>query len=406
MKVAIIGAGPSGVMAAIKASENAEVYLFEKNEKIGKKLFITGKGRCNITNDREIEEFFPNILRNPKFLYSSLYTFTNKDLISFFNSRKLKTKVERGGRVFPESDKSSDVIKVLEKELTNRGVKIFYNSEISQVEKKGSLFTIQSKNKSLVNLHFDKLIIATGGRSYPLTGSSGQGYKFAKSFGHKVTKTYPGLVAFDLADDWTGQLAGVSLKNIELTMKIRGKEYSEFGEMLFTQNGISGPCVLSLSSYVGDNRPELSLDFKPALSREKLDDRILREFDKAGNKELKTVMESLLIKSLISVFFRVCKVDERKKTNQIKKDERDRIVEYLKNFPMKFKSLADFNQAIITVGGVSTKEINPSTLESKLVEDLYFCGEIIDVDGLTGGYNLQIAFSTGYLAGESIKDEK
>ena len=401
-KVGIIGGGPSGMMAGISASKNNEVHILEKNEKLGKKLYITGKGRCNLTNGMDINDFFSNIIRNPKFLFSSLYNFTNYDLMYFFEKEGLKLKEERGGRVFPESDKSSDVIKTLTERLVYDGVNIHLNTEVLDISKEKDTFYVKTKDEVFT---FDKLIIASGGISYPNTGSTGDGYVFAKKFGHKIHKPYPSLVAFILEDDFTSELMGNSLKNVELTMKIGKKKYSEFGEMLFTNRGISGPIVLSLSSRVLDNKDiKLSLDFKPSLTYKKLDNRLIREIEQNSNKEIKTVLENLLIKRFVKIFLDSLNIEEDKKANQITSEERQSMVERIKNFPLHFKELAGFNQRIITAGGVDTNEINPSSLESKLVSGLYFCGEVINVDALTGGFNLQITFSTGYLAGQNVGD--
>lgn len=397
-RIGVIGAGPAGIMASLAASDNNnKVYLIEKNEKIGKKLFITGKGRCNITNNKNIEDFFPNILRNNKFLYSSLYTLTNIDLMNFFEGEGLKLKVERGDRVFPQSDKSSDVIKILEKKIEEKNIELNLNTEVLEITKNEGIFNINTNKGSF---SVDKLIIATGGKSYEATGSTGDGYKFAEKFGHSVTDIYPGLVGFTLSDPWISDLSGITLKNVELIMKIKKKQYKEFGDILFTMKGISGPIVLKLSSYILDNENvKLFLDLKPKLDHKTLDNRLLREFSENQNKEIKTVLQNLLIKKLIPVFLEEINMSEDKKINQITSQERERIIQKMKSFPLNFKEKAGFREAVITIGGISTKEINPSTMESKIVENLYFAGELINVDALTGGYNLQIAFSTGYLAG-------
>ncbi|MDO4778609.1 MAG: NAD(P)/FAD-dependent oxidoreductase [Tissierellia bacterium] len=407
MKIGIIGAGASGLMAAYSASENDnEVFLFEKNEKIGKKLYITGKGRCNITNMKPIEELLDHVVTNKNFLYSAFYTFTNHDLVRFLESNGLKVKVERGERVFPESDKSSDVITTFGKVLSKRKVKIYLNENVLKISKTDNRFLISTVNN---NYYVDKLIVATGGMSYQATGSTGDGYAFAQGFGHKITEIIPSLVPIIHNNPELETLQGVTLENIELKVKTQGKTYVEFGDLMFTKNGITGPTVLRISSKINKLRSEdlrISIDLKPSLSFEKLDSRILRDFKNNQNKSVINAIEKISTKSLIPIILSRAEVNKDTKVNQLKKEDRLNIVNSIKNFYLSFNSLDDINHAIITSGGISVKEINSSTMESKVVKNLYFAGEIIDVDALTGGYNLQIAFSTGYLAGLSASKEE
>lgn len=403
-KVGIIGAGPSGIIAAgIAGSRGKDVTLIEKNDRIGKKLFITGKGRCNITNNAPIEDFFDNVMTNKNFLYSSFYTFTNKDIISLLEGYSVKTKVERGNRIFPASDKSSDVIKAFEKFLMDNNVKLLLNSKVDNVYIKNNKFVVVIGKEELM---FDKLLISTGGMSYPRTGSTGDGYRFAKSFGHTVTKLMPSLVPVELEEEWIKELQGLSLKNVNLSAYAKEKKiHEEFGEMLFTHYGISGPIVLSMSNYLHKYLNEgikFYIDLKPALNEKKLDNRILGDFKKNNNKQVKNGLDDLLPKKIIPIIIRLASISPDKPINQITKEERGRLVNCIKNFPLTFKSLRPIEEAIVTSGGVNVKEINPSTMESKIIPGLFFSGEIIDVDALTGGFNLQIAYSTGYLAGSNI----
>jgi predicted Rossmann fold flavoprotein len=404
LKVAVIGGGPAGIIAAGAAAERGhDVLLFEKNEQLGKKLFITGKGRCNITNAAPIEEFFNNIVTNRNFLYSSLYTFDNNAIIDLLGRYGLSTKVERGNRVFPKSDKSSDVIKAFKRYLDQVGVDIRLNSEVSHIKYDGESFTVFIKNGG--EFTFDRLVVTTGGKSYPATGSTGDGYLFAKSFGHTITELRPSLVPIELSDSWVKELMGLSLKNVSLTAYQGKKEvHSEFGEMVFTHYGISGPIVLSMSNYVNDIRSDLrlTLDLKPALDEEKLDARIIRDFNQFSNKQLKNALNDLLPQRLIPWVIEASGIYPDKVVHQITKEERESLVTALKNFPLHFKGFRPIEEGIVTSGGVNVKEINPSTMESKIIPGLFFAGEIIDVDALTGGYNLQIAYSTGYLAGINV----
>ncbi|MCR5609515.1 MAG: NAD(P)/FAD-dependent oxidoreductase [Lachnospiraceae bacterium] len=419
MKVIVIGGGAAGMMAAITSADNGnDVTLIEHNEKLGKKLYITGKGRCNITNASDIDVIFKNIMSNNKFMYSSLYTFTNDNTIEYFEKLGLKTKVERGNRVFPLSDKSSDVIAVLQKELKRLSVKILLNTEAEDVnfrmENDEKIFDnvaikdLKTNKKS--TLKADKLIIATGGLSYQSTGSTGDGYRFAKSLGHEVTRLSPSLVPLNIKGDECKRMMGLSLKNVKLTIK-HGKKliYDEMGEMLFTHFGISGPLVLSGGVYMKNyiekkkiedyNELKISIDLKPALSVEQLDARILKDFNININKDFCNSLDKLLPQKMIPVVVERSGIPADKKVSFITKQERNGLTVLLKNFCLDFNGFRDFNEAIITKGGVKTKEINPSTMESLLVKNVYFAGEVIDVDALTGGYNLQIAWSTGYIAG-------
>lgn len=402
----VVGAGPAGILAAITAkTNNNNVLILEKNEKIGKKLYITGKGRCNITNYSPIEEFFPMINSNPKFMYSSLYNYTNMDVLKLLEDYGLKYKVERGNRVFPESDKSSDVIKTFNKILSDLNIKVILNEDIRFIEKQDNTFKVYGRANKYES---DFLVIATGGISYPATGSTGDGYKFAKTFGHSIKELKPSLVPMEIKSNYLKELQGISLKNIELTVKLNNRVIcKEFGELLFTHFGLSGPIVLKASnsiSNIGENSI-ISIDLKPKLSPDTLDKRIQRDFTKYSNKNLENALGDLLIKKLIPVILNESGINPYKKVNQITKEERLRLVNTIKNLEFNLIGLRPIKEAIITKGGVSVKEINPKTMESKIIDNLYFAGEVIDVDAMTGGYNLQIAYSTGYAAGESIKEK-
>ena len=398
MKVAIIGAGASGLMlGGLLVKKGFDVTIFDHNEKAGKKLFITGKGRCNITNLCDETEFLKNVVRGGKFLTSALYSFNSYDTVEFFNNLHLKTKAERGNRVFPESDKSSDVIKALLKHCD--GVNFLYNQNVTDVKvevDEEQKFAVIANGKEHV---FDKVVIATGGASYKATGSDGSGYKIAKSLGHTVEEIKPALCPMKLNDD-VSSLMGLSLKNVTLKAKFDNKSKEFFGEMMFTGDGITGPIVLSLSSYINRAKSvELSLDLKPALTLEQLDARLLRDFEANKNKNISYIFKGLMPSSLVPFFAKKCGVDESKKVHDILKEERRKISETLKNLPLSFKSLYPLDAGIITSGGVALDEINPKTFESKFVENLYFIGEVLDIDALTGGFNLQIAFSTAYKCG-------
>lgn len=402
--VIVVGGGAAGMMAAVFAARNGQnVQLLEKNEKLGKKLFITGKGRCNITNAADIEDLFTAVISNPKFLYSGFYSFTNQQVIDFFEELGVKTKVERGERVFPVSDHSSDVIAAFSRELKSLGVSVSLHTEVRELlceqdKVCGVLLTNGKKMKA------DAVIVATGGISYPSTGSTGDGYRFAKEAGHKVTELLPSLVPMEVRQWYAKELQGLSLRNIEIRITDGKKKlYEEFGEMLFTHYGVTGPVILSASSVVGKTlrKKELTLhiDLKPALSEEQLDKRILREFDANHNKQYKNSIDSLFPAKLKPVMIELSEIEPEKKVNEITKEERQRLVHLIKDFTMTLTGLRGYNEAIITKGGVSVKEIDPGTMESKKIKGLYFAGEVLDLDAVTGGYNLQIAWSTGYLAG-------
>ena len=392
------------MMAAISAAESGKsVELFEKNEKLGKKLFITGKGRCNITNAADLEDFFPAVTSNPKFLYSAFYSFTNEQVIALFERLGVRTKVERGGRVFPVSDHSSDVIQALRGEMDRLGVNVHLRAEVKNLiidERAAKGITLSDGRK----VYGDAVIIATGGISYPSTGSTGDGYRFAGKCGHKVTELSPSLVPMEVKEWYAGELMGLSLRNIEIRITDGKKKlYQEFGEMLFTHYGVTGPVILSASSIVGnrlkDKELTLHIDLKPALTEEQLDKRVLREFEANHNRQFKNAVDSLFPAKLRPVMVELSGIPEEKKVHEITKEERLRFVRLIKDFTMTLTGLRGYNEAIITKGGVSVKEIDPGTMESKLVKGLYFAGEVLDLDAVTGGYNLQIAWSTGYLAG-------
>ncbi|MBU5268813.1 NAD(P)/FAD-dependent oxidoreductase [Clostridium cochlearium] len=406
-KVIVIGGGPAGMMAAITAADKYKVFLIERNEKLGKKLFITGKGRCNVTNKKDISDFFDYIPGNPEFLYSSLYTFTNENTIEFFNSRNTPLKTERGDRVFPKSDKSSDIIKALEKELEDKGVKIMLNSPVRDIKVKNNLIHSVILQNGL-EIEGDYFIIATGGASYPQTGSTGDGYKFASKVGHKISNIKPALVPLEIEDPWVKNLQGLSLKNVELKIiNSKSKEvYKDFGEMLFTHFGISGPIVLSSSRYVKENEDQYAvLNLKPALTFEELDKRIQKDFNKYINKDFKNSLNDLLPKKLIDTIIKLSNIPEDKKVNSITKEERRNLCSLIQNLKMKIKGFRPIKEAIVTSGGINVDEINPSNMQSKIIPNLHFAGEVIDVDGYTGGFNIQIAFSTGYLAGTMVGDK-
>ena len=408
-KVFVVGGGAAGMLAAIAAARNGhKVVLLEKNEKLGKKLFITGKGRCNLTNACDKETFFDQVVTNPKFLFKAYHTFSNYDAMDFFEQLGLTIKTERGNRVFPESDKSSDVIAVLKRELERQSVSIRYKSEVSKIiTKDGAFHSLQLKDSS-EELIGDAVILATGGLSYPTTGSTGDGYRFARALGHTVTELSPSLVPLYTKETFVKELMGLSLKNVEIVITSGQKQvYRDFGELLFTHFGVSGPVILSASSYVipylkNSDPLLLTIDLKPALTEEQLDNRILRDFEEFKNKQFKNSMDHLLPNKLIDVIIRLSLIDSEKKVNSITKEERLQLVQVLKHLPLHITKLADYNQAVITKGGIQVKEVNPSTMESKLVKNVYFAGELLDLDALTGGFNLQIAWSTAYLAGLSI----
>lgn len=402
-KVIVIGAGPAGIMAAITASKNHEVILLDGNDKVGKKLFITGKGRCNVTNAKDISEFFDYIYGNPHFLYSSLYSFTNEDTINFFENQGIKLKTERGGRIFPLSDKSSDIIKGLSNGLKENKVQVKLNSKVTNIlSKNDRILGVEINNSQ--KIMGDHFIIATGGASYPLTGSRGDGYEFAQKLGHSIIDLKPSLVPIELNEKWLKDLMGLSLKNISLSILKNNKVlYKEQGEMIFTSYGVSGPLVLKGSRFIKNDSSYIALlDLKPALEINELDKRIQKDFLKYQNKEFKNSLNDLLPQRIISLIIKLSGIQEDKKVNVITKEERKNLVHIIKNIKMNIKGLRPIEEAIVTAGGVNTLEIDPSTMKSKLISNLSFAGEVIDVDAFTGGYNVQIALSTGYIAGSNI----
>lgn len=421
-KVCVIGGGPAGLMASYAAAKNGhEVILIEKNEKLGKKIYITGKGRCNFTNDVSAEDFLPNVVRGERFLKGSIYSFPPQKTMDFFENFGLSIKTERGNRVFPISDHASDVTKTLEKACKSVGVSVHLNENVENITTMSSIATMYDRDtmpdtgvtsdiieiKTSKNVYqCDVCIIATGGISYPTTGSTGDGYKFAKEFNHSIVDLKEGLCGLNLKGDFYKNLQGFSLKNVALTVKNGEKTvYSAMGEALFTHFGISGPLVLTISSLI--NRLPLQnltlyLDFKPALDEQTLDKRLLRDFEKYKNKKITNALTDLLPQKLIPVLLKFAKIPEDKNVSVLTKTERLALIQNLKAFPMKVQSLRPFSEAIITSGGVDLTEINPKTMESKKVPGIKFCGEVLDVDAFTGGFNMQIAFSTGYAAGNTI----
>ena len=414
MKVVIIVGGPAGMIAAISSKENHpedEVIILEKNNTLGKKLLITGKGRCNITSSLNIDEFIKNIPGNGMFMFSALKNYTNEDIVNLLEKNGVQTKEERGNRVFPVSDKSRDVLEALERELKRLKVNIKLESEVKKVNKIENIFYIDTNQEQI---KADKLIIATGGKSYPLTGSTGDGYLFAKWFGHTVTDIRPSLVPLEIDEiEECRMMQGLSLRNVEIKIKDIEKNkliYEDFGEMLFTHFGISGPTILSSSAHLiryknvdellKNKKIKITIDLKPALTEEQLNLRILRDFEKEKNKEFKNSLFELLPRKMIDYVILKSKINPNKKVNEITKQERLNLVKLIKQIEFSIKGTRPIEEGIITSGGINIKEINPSTMESKLVKGLYFAGEIIDVDAYTGGFNLQIAYSTGYTAGK------
>ncbi len=406
-KVIVIGGGAAGMMAAYQAAVGGNtVTLLEQNEKLGKKLFITGKGRCNLTNAGEMEELFANVMSNRKFLYSAFYGFDNEQVIAFFEEQGLPTKVERGNRVFPQSDHSSDVIAAMKRALDKAGVRIRLHTKVAELlTEDGHITGVQLADGT--RLSAEAVIVATGGLSYPSTGSTGDGLRMAEASGHRLVECTPSLVPFETKEAWVKELQGLSLRNVSVSI-FNGKKklYEDFGEMLFTHFGVSGPLILSAS---GSIKPKLFveslslfIDLKPALDEEQLDQRILRDFDGMKNKQFRNSLSHLLPAKMIPVVVELSGIHPDKKVNEISKEERKNLVHLLKHLPLTIKGLRGWNEAIITKGGVCVKDINPSTMESKLVQGLYFCGEVLDLDALTGGYNLQIAWSSGFLAGSNI----
>ena len=413
MKVIIIGGGPAGMMAAITSAENGnEVILIEKMPSLGRKLCITGKGRCNITSSLEMGDFIKNTPGNGMFLYSSFNNFTNQDIISFLEKQGLKVKEERGNRIFPVTDSARDVLNCFVKKLNELKVKLMLNTKVTEIiTEEQKVIGIKTEKETI---KADKVILATGGKSYPTTGSTGDGYEFVKKLGHTITEIKPSLVPLESYDkEFCKALQGLSLKNVEIILvdEEKGKIiYNDFGEMLFTHFGVSGPTILSGSAHLvryknieqllKDKKIALTIDFKPALGEEKLDNRILRDFEELKNKQFKNSLDKLLPKKLIPIIIEKTGISENKQVNEITKEERKKLVKELKNFKIYINGFRPIDEAIITCGGINIKEINPKTMESKIVEGLYFAGEIIDVDSYTGGFNLQIAYSTGYTAGK------
>lgn len=404
-RVIVAGGGAAGMMAAIQAARaGKQILLLEKNEKLGKKLFITGKGRCNVTNDCDVEELFSKVVSNHRFLYSSFYSFTNQDTIDFFEDLGLSLKRERGDRIFPVSDHSSDVIRALSREMDRLGVEVRLNTEISSIIiEDGQVKGVKIKGEKAEMA--DSVIVATGGFSYQSTGSTGDGYKWAKDAGHKITELSPSLVPVHIKEDYCPRMMGLSLRNTGFkAMAGKKKIYEEQGELLFTHFGISGPVVLSFSAYAKkylDKDLKVILDLKPAMTKEQLDARILRDFKEKINKQYKNSLDDLLPKKMIPIIIEASAISPEKKVNEITKEERARLVSLLKEFTLTVTGLGNFKEAIITKGGVAVKEVDPGTMESKLVKGLFFAGEVLDLDALTGGYNLQIAWSTAYLAGQN-----
>lgn len=407
--VAVIGGGPAGMMAAGRAGElGARVILIEKNKNLGIKLLSTGKERCNITNKTdEPREMISKYGKNGKFLFSAFYNFGVEEIIGFFENRGVKTKVERGSRVFPKSDKSFDVLNALINYLKESNVEVKTNAEVKNIK------TQERKNKKIITkvmlkngkeIIADKFIICTGGKSYPATGSTGDGYKWLKELGHEIIKPMPALTPIICKEKFIKKLEGLSLKNVKISIIKNGKRIdSRFGEALFTGNGMSGPIILDMSKEIGENLPglKLQIDFKPALEFKKLDERIQRDLEKGGNKMFKTILEELLPKKMIPIFLGILNIDQNKKANLITRKERKALMHLLKEFSLEVGGLVGFVKAIVTAGGVALNEVDPKTMKSKLIDNLYFAGEILDIDGPTGGYNLQVCWSTGYVAGSN-----
>lgn len=407
-KVLVIGGGAAGMMAALFAARNGhEVRLYEKNEKLGKKLFITGKGRCNVTNAGDMDTLFQSVIGNPKFLYSAFYGFTNEQVMDLFEELGVPLKVERGNRVFPVSDHSSDVIGALSRELRRLGVEVNLHTEVKSIVAEDQTVFREIVLKNGKRIAGDSCIVATGGISYVSTGSTGDGYRFAKETGHTVTELLPSLVPMEVKEWYAKELQGLSLRNVNAVIYDgKKKVYEEFGEMLFTHYGVSGPIIISASSKVGkklkDKNLRLCIDLKPALTVEQLDQRILRDFEENRNKQFKNSVDKLFPSKLKPVMIDLSEISPEKKVNEISREERVRFVNLIKNFEMTLTGLRGYNEAIITKGGVSVKDVDPGTMESKKVQGLYFVGEVLDLDALTGGFNLQIAWSTAAAAGNAI----
>lgn len=419
-KVIIIGGGAAGMMAAwAAAGKGHQVILLEKNEKLGKKIYITGKGRCNVTNAADMETLFDNVVSNPKFLYSAFYGFDNRQVMEFMENHGCPLKVERGERVFPVSDHASDIIAACKRALDKAGVEVWLHTEVKSLltesivsEENPELSQKKKQTEKILGVELsdgkqltaDAVVVATGGLSYPTTGSTGDGMNWAKQHGHKIKECSPALVPFNIRENWVKQLQGLALKNVQVTLSNGKKKlYDGFGEMLFTHFGVSGPLILSASSFYKGGECTLSIDLKPALSMEQLDKRLLRDFDENKNKSFKNALSDLFPNRLIPVMIEQSGIDPEQKVHEITREQRQNFVQKIKALPMTVTGIRDYNEAIITKGGVSAKDVNPSTMESKKVAGLYFAGETLDLDALTGGFNLQIAWSTGWLAGSSIE---
>lgn len=414
MRVVVIGGGPAGMMSAIASAEQGnQVILIEKMSSLGRKLLITGKGRCNITSSLDMDDFIKNTPGNGRFLYSCYQEFTNQDILEFLKKQGVEVKEERGNRIFPVTDKSLDVLRAFTKRLKELNVKLEYNTKVEKVLiEENKVIGVKANNKTI---HADKVILATGGKSYPLTGSTGDGYKLASDVGHTITSIKPSLVPLETYNKKICQdMQGLSLRNVKIQLKDVEKDkiiYEEQGEMIFTHFGVSGPTILSSSAHLvryknieekfANKKIVLTIDFKPALSEEKLDARVIRDFDKQKNKQYKNSLDELLPQKLIPIIVERSNINANKKVNEITKEERKALIKLLKHFELEIKQFRPIDEAIITSGGVSIKEINPKTMESKLINGLYFAGEIVDVDSYTGGFNLQIAYSTGYVAGKN-----
>lgn len=404
--IIIIGGGPAGMIAAGFAGKNKEnnVILMEKNNKLGRKLFITGKGRCNVTNACSPEDLIANTPGNPYFLYSAFYTFDSYNTMDFFEELGVKLKIERGNRVFPVSEKSSDIVKALALFMQENNIDIRLNTKVTDVIFNNQKITGVVANGEIISA--DEVIIATGGLSYPVTGSDGDGFKFSKKLGHKVTKLYPSLVPLKVKEQWCYELQGLSLKNIEFSLMVENKNiYKGFGEMMFTHFGITGPLVLKASRSIIDKfnkKITAKIDLKPALSEKELDNRILKDFKKFINKSFKNSLDELLPQKMISTIIKLSGIDPEKKVNSITKDERKLLCSLIKGLELTIYDSNGYNEAVVTAGGICVDEIDPSTMRSKLIQNLLFAGEVIDVDSYTGGFNLQIAFATGYLAGNNV----
>ena len=414
MKVGVIGGGAAGMIAAITAAkDNNEVVVIEKTSSLGNKLKITGKGRCNLTFDGDEEDFKKNIVTNYKFMYSSFSNFSNKGVVNYFESLGVKTKVERGGRIFPVSDKATDIVRALENEIKKRKIKVMYNSSVTEIITKNNIVTgVKLENGKIINV--DKCVVATGGNSYKSTGSTGDGYRLLEKLGHTVTDIKPALVPLKSENKICKELQGLSLRNISINLidtETNKLIYSDFGEMMFSHFGVTGPVILSASSRLNqvkdlknkfrNKKIKLQIDLKPALSSEVLDKRILRDFEKYTNKEFKNALNDLLPQKLIPVVIDISDIDENTKVHQITKKQREKLVSIIKNLEVIITDFMPIDMAIVTSGGINVKEVNPKTMESKIINGLYIAGELLDVDAYTGGYNLQIAFSTGFAAGKN-----